>query len=320
MQFANDLRLVLARTQTSTNRFFLKACRCGSEDLNVRRSNFTTALSVECWVHCLILAWTWTCFSSYHLVFILRILLLNIFKVAPSRSLVVGDFDAFETSAWNELLLWFVEVVFLCVWAWSNWVLCRHSRLNKRTSPRGPRPVPVYRCFGWLLDMIVQDLIGAWSDSTGIIDESTHLADFLFISFGCSCINYWCQEPRRYAWNWHLLQARIAYSRRSPALWDCLDNSYWVYNGSWALARTVVFWETMLNGGSNGIVSGWPRDVKHLLVHLNLGNVSFGCRVLLRSHIQVPVIQSEELVFWIKLCQNGRLFENSDLAVVCTRS
>ena len=53
----------------------------------------------------------------------------------------------------------------------------------------------------------------------------------------------------------------------------------------------------MLNCGSNGVVSGWPRDVKHLLVHLNLGNVSFGRRVLLRSHIQVSVVESEEFIF-----------------------
>ena len=53
----------------------------------------------------------------------------------------------------------------------------------------------------------------------------------------------------------------------------------------------------MLNCGSNGIVGGWARDVEHLLVHLNLGNVSLSSRVLLRSHIQVSVIESEELVF-----------------------
>ena len=53
----------------------------------------------------------------------------------------------------------------------------------------------------------------------------------------------------------------------------------------------------MLNCGSDGIVGGWARDVEQLLVHLNLGNVSFGSRVLLRSHIQVSVIKSEELVF-----------------------
>ena len=193
MQFPDNLWLVLAGTEGSADRFILEACGCGSEDLNVRWPNITTAFSaVERWIHSLILAWAWTCFSSHHLAFIFRILLLNVFEIASSWALVVGDFDTFETSTWNGLLLWLVEVVFLSVGARSNRILCRHSRLNKRTSPGGARPVPVYRSFGLLFDMIMQDLISAWSDSTRIIDQSTHLADFLFVSFGCSSVNYWC--------------------------------------------------------------------------------------------------------------------------------
>ena len=169
MQFTNDLWLILTGTKRSANRFIFKACGCGSEDLYVRWSNITTAPSVEGWVHSLILAGAWTCFSSYHLVLILRIMLLNVFKVAPSGPLVVSDFDAFKAGTCNVLLLWLIEVVFLGVSAGSNWVLCCLSGLDKRTGPRCTRSVPVYRSFGGLFDMIVHDLVGAWSDSARII-------------------------------------------------------------------------------------------------------------------------------------------------------
>ena len=139
--------------------------------------------------------------APLHLVLILRILLLDVFKVAPRGPLVIGDFDAFKTSTCNELLLWLIEVVFLGVRAGSNRVLCRLSRLDKRTGPGGARPVPIDGSFGRLFDMVVHDLIGAWSDSTRIIHQSTHLAYFLFICVGCSCIDHWRQEARRYAWN-----------------------------------------------------------------------------------------------------------------------
>ena len=155
-----------------------------------------------------------------------------------------------------------------------------------------------------------------------VIHEARHFTDLLIFILLLRCRIYdWGQEARRDTWHWHFLQTWIRNCGGSAAWRDCLDHSNRIDDRAWALAAwAYITRQASLGHSSDRIVASRSWLIDSLLIHLDLRDILFDCRILLGSNIYVPVVYREEFVLRAHSRERCSLFKDADFTLIGARA